>query len=80
MLTVTNPDVRQPREVAIGLGRQSIASVTGTVLAAPDVHAHNTLTEPTRVGPRAVTVKASGAGIVHTFPPASVTKLVVELT
>jgi alpha-L-arabinofuranosidase len=79
VLTVTNTDLRQPREVAIGIGRQSIASVTATVLAATDVHAHNTLQEPTRVSPRSAPAKASGSTVVHSFPPASVTRLVIDL-
>jgi alpha-N-arabinofuranosidase len=78
-LTVTNLDVKEPREVTISTGRANIASVTGTVLAHADVHAHNTLAEPNRVAPQTITAKASGATIMHRFPPASVTKLTMEL-
>ncbi|HYP05069.1 MAG TPA: alpha-L-arabinofuranosidase C-terminal domain-containing protein [Bryobacteraceae bacterium] len=81
VLTVTNTDLKQPREVAIGVGRAAtIASVAGTVLSAPDVHAHNTLQAPSQVAPKNVAgLKASGSSLTHAFPPASVTKLVIDL-
>jgi alpha-N-arabinofuranosidase len=79
VLTVTNPDVRQPQNVTIATGRAATTSAMATVLAAPDVHAHNTLLEPTRVGPRTAPVKASGSTIVQQLPPASVTKFTIEL-
>ena len=79
ILTVTNPDMRQPREVTIALRGAPVASASATVLAAQDVHAHNTLQEPNNVAPRTATVQASGSAINHRLPPASVTKFEITL-
>jgi len=49
------------------------------VLAAADVHAHNTWDNPRAVEPRPVNVSAKGRIIAHSFPPASVTKFTIEL-
>jgi alpha-N-arabinofuranosidase len=79
ILTITNPDMRQPRDVTITLRNASIASATATVLAAPDVHAHNTLTQATAIAPRSSPVKLAGSGLTQRLPPASVTKLDVTM-
>jgi alpha-N-arabinofuranosidase len=74
-LTVTNPSLDTPREAEISIRGGTPGSVTGMALAAADPHAHNSFENPRAVEPRAVTVALKGGGLVHRFPPASVTKL-----
>jgi alpha-N-arabinofuranosidase len=80
VLTVTNPDLRQPRATEIVLvgGSRAAAAVRCTTLAAGDVHAVNTFEEPERVHPQQTTLAENGGSLVHEFPAASVTRL--ELT
>ncbi|HEV7499929.1 MAG TPA: alpha-L-arabinofuranosidase C-terminal domain-containing protein [Vicinamibacteria bacterium] len=79
-LTVVNPHATETRETEIAVrgGRAGTARVT--TLAADDIHAHNTFERPTAVVP------VEGAGltlrdgiVVHRFPPASVTRLSIDL-
>jgi alpha-L-arabinofuranosidase len=79
-LTVTNADLKNPREAEISVRGATISSVKGTGLAVPDVHAHNTFDDPHRVEPKEIRVTLSGSPLVYIFPPASVTRLDVELT
>ena len=53
--------------------------VTAMELAPPDPHAHNSFEDPRAVEPQAVAVALKGAGLVHRFPPASVTRLTIAL-
>ena len=58
----------------------TIASATGTVLASADVHDHNDFAHPDAVGPAPATTNAPTAGrLLHSFPPASVTTLLIML-
>ena len=50
-----------------------------TVLAAKDVHAHNSFDEPRSVEPHTFKLKEDGTLTEHTFPAASVTKFEVLL-
>ncbi|HVN05461.1 MAG TPA: alpha-L-arabinofuranosidase C-terminal domain-containing protein [Bryobacteraceae bacterium] len=72
-VTVANPSIDQPREVDIRLRGASVASATAVVLAAADVHAHNSFENPHAVEPR------TEPGLLRRFPPASVTKLEITL-
>ncbi len=78
-VTVTNPSLDQTRETEIAINGGSAKQCTATVLAASDAHAHNTFANPDAVKPRAASVTLRGGSIVHRFPPASVTKLVIDL-
>ncbi len=79
-LTVTNPSMDQAREVAIALrGAAKVKYIEATVLAAADVHAHNSFAQPRAVEPKKVPVTVVDRDWVHRFPPASVTKLSIEL-
>jgi alpha-N-arabinofuranosidase len=78
-LTVTNPSLDQPREAEISIRGGAAREVAGMALAAPDPHAHNSFEDPRVVEPRPVAVALKGAGLVHRFPPASVTKLTFTL-
>jgi alpha-N-arabinofuranosidase len=72
-LTVTNPSIDQTREVEITVRGASVASATAMVLAAVDVHAHNSFENPRSVEPRVE------QGLARRFAPASVTKLEIQL-
>ncbi|HXA51979.1 MAG TPA: alpha-L-arabinofuranosidase C-terminal domain-containing protein [Candidatus Acidoferrum sp.] len=78
-LTVTNPSMDQAREAEIATRGGAPKSVTGIQLAATDPRAHNRFEEPRAVEPKPVTIALKGPGIVHRFPPASVTKLTITL-
>jgi alpha-N-arabinofuranosidase len=79
VLTVTNPSLDAPRETEVAVRGGSVRSVRMSELAALDVHAHNTFASPAAVAPKARAVEGGGAGFVHRFPPASVTRLEMEL-
>jgi alpha-N-arabinofuranosidase len=78
-LTVTNPSLDQPRETEIALHGGTPRSVAAVTLAAADPHSCNSFENPRAVEPRAVDVAIKGSGVVHVFPPASVTKLTFTL-
>ena len=57
-------------------GAAAVRSARARVLTAPDIHAQNTFENPRGVEPRdEVEVAARGASLVFRFPPASVTRL-----
>jgi alpha-N-arabinofuranosidase len=78
-LTVTNPSLDQPRETEIHLRGAKPASIKAVVLAAADVHAHNTFDAPRAVQPKTTDANPRGGMVVHLFPPSSVTKLEIAL-
>lgn len=79
VVTVVNPHASEPRAAEINLRGGSARSAKATVLAAPDIHAHNDFDHPQAVEPKAAPADVSGARFSWTFPPASVTKLEIEL-
>jgi alpha-N-arabinofuranosidase len=79
-LSVVNPHLDRPVATEIAVSGAPIASYTGTVLAEPDVHAHNDFDHPNAVHPNPATLATLAAGrLIHTFPPASVTTLQLTL-
>ncbi len=79
-LTVVNPHVSEPREAEIAIVGASAGSATAKVLAADDIHAHNTFEQPGTVQPHEDRVSpASGGSLTHRFRPASVTRLTIAL-
>jgi alpha-N-arabinofuranosidase len=81
VLTVTNPDAREGCEAAISVRGAAISAARAVQLAADDIHAVNTFETPARITPTAERRVAAGVGpLVHVFPPASVTRLRIELT
>jgi len=78
-LTVTNPSFDRAREVEIALRGGNARSAAAVTLAAADPHAHNSFAEPRAVEPQAASVTLNGNVLVHAFPPASVTRITVEL-
>jgi alpha-N-arabinofuranosidase len=79
VLTATNPDLKAAREAEISVRGATVRTVKATTLTDSDVHAHNTFAEPNRVSPKEATVIQSGKDLVFRFPPASVTRLDLDL-
>lgn len=80
ILTVTNPDPKAAKEAEIALHGATAKEVSVTTLAAPEIRAHNTFYNPRAVEPKASQAAVKGGGtIVHTFAPASVTRLQITL-
>ncbi len=77
--TFTNPSLDQMRETEVVVRGGTIRSGRAVVLAASDVHEHNSFEVPDRVEPKTEAVSARGSVLVHKFRPASVTKLELEL-
>ena len=78
-LTVTNPNLSEARETEIAVRGARIESAAARVLAAPDVHAHNTFETPRAVEPRDEPVSVNAGTLVYRFAPASVTRLQITL-
>jgi alpha-L-arabinofuranosidase len=79
-LTVVNPHVSEAREAEVALLGGAITGARATTLAAGDIHAHNTFDEPRAIEPAAAATAAPRAGaLVHRFPPASVTRLTLDI-
>jgi alpha-N-arabinofuranosidase len=79
VLTVVNPHATEAREAEIGLRGGSAQAGTATTLTHSDIHAHNTFDQRTAVSPQTKSISASGNALRYTFPPASVTRLVLTL-
>jgi alpha-N-arabinofuranosidase len=79
-VTATNPHISEPREAEIAVRGASIAGARAVTIAADDIHAHNTFDKPDTVKPRQDSVAAArGASLTYRFPPASVTRLTIDL-
>jgi len=79
-VTVTNTDLSQPREAEIVVRGARIESVQALTLSAADPKDHNSFDDPRRVEPKESRVApANGSAVVHTFGPASVTRLRLSL-
>jgi alpha-N-arabinofuranosidase len=80
-LTVVNPHVSEAREAEIRVRGARVASVRATTLTAADIHAHNSFEQPRALEPKEEAGPTpTGAGLVHRFAPASVTRLSIELS
>jgi len=78
-LSVVNPHAATPVEADISLRGAACKEATETVLAHPDIHAHNTHDAPHLVTPHTRPLSVSGSEWRHTFAPASVTVLRIVL-
>ena len=78
-LTMVNPNVTQPSDTQIALNGATIASATGTVLAASDMHAHNTFDQPNAVKSASLGVTTGDGMLNVSLPAGSVTKLEIVL-
>jgi alpha-N-arabinofuranosidase len=80
ILTVTHLDVSQTREAEIALRGATIKEVKVTTLTASDIHAHNSFDNPRQVEPKeSQLTPRGGSTLVHSFAPASVTRLQITL-
>jgi alpha-N-arabinofuranosidase len=79
VLTAVNPDVSQPVEAQVAIRGAEAKSATATVLAASDIHAHNTFEQRDVVAPKTANTEVRGGGVNFRFPAASVVKLEIEL-
>jgi len=79
VLTVVNPHVTEARETEIGIRGGGIASADAATLTHPDIHARNSFEQRNVVSPQVKSLEVKGRVLVHTFPPASVTKLALNL-
>jgi len=66
-LTIVNPDLSKTIETQIALRGAAVVSASGTVLAARDMHAHNTFNQPNAVMPRTLAI-AVGGGLLNVTP------------
>jgi alpha-L-arabinofuranosidase len=79
VLTVVNPHVTEARETEIGVRSGRISSAVAVTLTHSDIHAHNSFDQANAVRPQTKDLEVKGRVLVHTFPPASVTKLTCNL-
>jgi len=78
-VTVVNPDLGNPKLTEIAMPGASIDSASGNVLAAHDVHDHNTFEQPDNVRPRKLDVTVITGLVRVTLPAASVSRIDIEL-
>ncbi len=78
-LTVVNPHVSDPRDAQISVRGAKLRGATATVLSHPDIHAHNTFAQKDVVTPKTQGAEVRGDVLTFRFPPASVTKLAIQL-
>ena len=78
-LTVVNPHATEARETEVVVRGRTVQSAEGLVLAATDIHAHNSFEQPRTLEPARATVPVQGGRVVHRFPAASVTRLQLAL-
>jgi alpha-N-arabinofuranosidase len=78
-LTMVNPDLTNPKQTQVALRDASAVRAMGTVLAASDMHAHNTFDQPNAVHTAPLGVSVNGGMLNVTIPPASVAKLEISL-
>ena len=78
-LTVVNPHLTDGRDTQVAIRGGSVASAAATVLAASDIHAHNSFEQPNAVQTKSAQATANGSTVSFTFPPMSVTKLAITL-
>jgi alpha-L-arabinofuranosidase len=79
VLTAVNPHVSEPRETKVTVRGGNVRAVTATVLAAPDIHAHNSFDHKDAVVPASQAAKLENNVVAFTCAPASVNCLVIDL-
>ena len=78
-LTAVNPHVSEARDGQVIVRGAKIKSAAATVLTNTDIRAHNTFADKDVVVPRTETAEIKDGVLQFRFPPASVTKLEVQL-
>ena len=77
--TAVNPDLTKALDTEVAVRGASIKSATGTVLAADDMHAHNSFDQPNRVITAPLPAMASGNSVNITIPAASIIKIEISV-
>jgi len=80
VVTVVNPHAKETREADIAIRGASMRSCESRTLTANDIHARNSFANPNALEPKNATVAGSGSTLTYTFAPASVTRLVFQLS
>jgi alpha-N-arabinofuranosidase len=80
VITAVNPNVKDAVEAQVVVRGASIKSGEATVLTASDIHARNTFDQRNEVSPKSENFEAKGNSPVFRFPPASVAKLILQLS
>jgi len=80
VLTVVNASADQSAAAAVRVRGAKAKSATGQLLTAHDIHDHNTFAQPRVVETSPVAVTCVEGAITHTFPPASVTRIDLDLS
>src|SRR5262249_28418020 len=80
VLTVVNPHAKETRETEIAIRGASIRSGESRTLTSTDLPARNTFANPRGLEPKDAQLSASGSTTVFAFPPASVTRLLLDLS
>ena len=78
-LTVVNPHVSEARATSVAVRGGRISAASAAILTSSDIHAHNTFAEPHSLEPQTRALTADKSGLTVVFPPASVTRLSLEL-
>jgi alpha-L-arabinofuranosidase len=79
-VTIVNTHVAEPRDAEVAVRGATPVNVRAARIAAEDIHTHNTFERPDAVRAADVPVTSPRNGvIVQTFPPASVTRLTIDL-
>jgi alpha-N-arabinofuranosidase len=79
IVSAVNPDLRNAKQTQMVLRGAKAASASGRVLAAEDMHAHNSFDQPDRVKSVALDVSISGGMLNVVLPAASVSKFEITL-
>ena len=79
VLTVVNPSASESRETEISIPGAKAKSGSLAILSNSDIHASNTFAQRDIVIPQTTDLKIAGQTLVHSFPPASVSTLEIEL-
>jgi alpha-N-arabinofuranosidase len=78
-LTVVNPHATEAHDTEVVVRGRAVQSAEGVVLAATDIHAHNSFEQPRALEPVKAALDVHGGRLVHRFPAASVTRLQLTL-
>jgi alpha-N-arabinofuranosidase len=78
-VTAVNPDLSRPSDTQIAIYGSRIVNASATVLAANDMHAHNTFEQPDNVKIAPLKTTIVDAMVSVNLPPASVVKIEIEI-
>ena len=79
-VTLVHPELEQPKEVQIALRGGTAISASARVLAAGDMHAHNTFERPDAVTTRGLEGSVQEGSVHLSVPPASVAAIHIEMS